>query len=273
MNQTLSFIEGLAWNNSNLMNLLLLYLLIFCRWLIMSITIPYLGAALLPSIVRVAIAAVLSTISFLMLATKSIVLPSTDIPFICALFFKEALIGFILGFLSSLLFYAYEICGEMIDYARSASMARLLIPHLKHQSSSMGTLLFQLSLTLFFSFGLHRHMIDGLYRSFERFPVFSLSIELNQPEIFSATLKIMGTLFELAFSLSLPVIFICFLIDIAFGFMNRIAPQINAYFLSLPAKMLMGITIFFFIIPLIVDEFMSHHVKVNSLYDLVINKS
>jgi flagellar biosynthesis protein FliR len=253
-------------------DLLLLFMLIFCRWIVMSSVIPFLGAVLIPSLVRIALAGLLSLVSVLMILGKTKALPSLDIFTVIILFSKEVLLGFILGFLASLIFYAYELVGELLDFSRAASMLRLLVPQIKHQSSSMGTLLFQLSLTFFFALGLHRPMLEALLMSFERFPPFSLSLGISSESVLTIMLSVLGTLFELALRISLPVIFVCFLIDVAFGLLNRIAPQINAYFLSLPAKMLGGLTILFFILPLVMAEFESHNHKLSAFFKtLVVN--
>lgn len=243
------------WANFN--NYLLLFMLIFTRWLVMTIFIPFLGAALLPALVRLALAILLGLVSFFMLFEQ--IIPSLSITLIVALFIKEALIGFIIGLFVSLIFYAYELFGQIIDIARSASMAKLLVPELKQQSSPMGTLLFQLAIVLFFSLDLHVPALKSLFLSFERFPVWSLSTDLYSPHTLELCVRIIASLFELALRLSIPVVFTCFLIDLAFGFLNRVAPQINAYFLSLPAKMMGGLIMLFFLIPLVLDDFLRHH--------------
>lgn len=244
---------------AELNNYLLLFLLIFTRWLVMTFMLPFLGAAILPALVRVILASILSLISFMMLFTQTSFISGISIFVVVALFAKEALIGFILGILGSLIFYTYEILGQILDIARSANMAKLLVPELKSQSSPLGTLLFQLSLVLFFSLGLHTGVIRALYSSFERFPVMTLSTNLFDASHLHLSSIILASMFELALRLSLPVLFTCFLIDLAFGFLNRVAPQINAYFLSLPAKMMGGLIMLFFLLPLLVDEFMAHH--------------
>lgn len=268
----LEWLLAMAPAGLKLDELLLLFMLIFCRWAVMSSIIPFLGAALIPSLVRIAIAGSLSVVSLLMITNTITPAPSIDIFTIVVLFSKEVLIGFVLGFLASLIFYAYELVGELLDFSRAASMLRLLLPHIKHQSSPMGTLLFQLSLTFFFALGLHRSMLTALALSFERFPPFSLDLDLSHESSLMIMLSVLGTLFELALKLAMPVVFICFLIDLAFGLLNRIAPQINAYFLSLPAKMVGGLAMLLFLLPLVMDEFSSHNLKLSAFFQaLMVN--
>jgi type III secretion protein SpaR/YscT/HrcT len=250
---------SLLMPNILLLDALLFFMLIFTRWLVMSLTIPFFGAQLLPSLVRISLASFMSVVSFFMLINKEELFFDTGIFFILLLFFKEALLGFILGFLASLIFYIYALIGEFIDFARAASMSKMLVPELKHHSSSMGVFLFQLALILYVTLGLHRDTIKNLYLSFRYFPVLSFSSKFLHMGFLKLTIEILDTLFELALRLSLPIIFICFLIDISFGLMNRVAPQVNAYFLSLPAKIIGGLMIFFFLFPFLIDDFYEHH--------------
>ena len=110
-----------------------------------------------------------------------------------------------------------------------------------------------------FSLDLHVPALTSLYLIFERFHPLSLTTDLYSTHSLELCVRIVATLFELAFRLSIPVVFTCFLIDLAFGFLNRVAPQINAYFLSLPAKMMGGLIMLFFLIPLVLDDFLQHH--------------
>ncbi len=237
---------------------LLFFMLIMTRWLTMTITIPFLGGQLVPSPVRVGLAALLSALCFSLLVDKQN-FTDQSILFTVLLFVKEALIGFFMGFFASLIFYVYELIGEFLDISRAASMSRLLVPELKHQSSAMGVLLFQLSLVIFIGFGFHREVIAVAFDSFTTFPVLTLEANLFTADFLPHAVMIVAELFSSALCFALPVIVVCFLIDLAFGLMNRVAPQINAYFLSLPAKMLGGLMMVFVVLPFLLEDFTSHY--------------
>ncbi len=258
MNHIEDLVTGLI-QGLNPLNILLLFMLIFTRWLAFTIMIPIFGALLLPAIVRIALAGVMSLISVVMLAPRTDFIADISIFLVAILFVKEAFIGFIIGFLVSLIFFAYELTGQLIDIARGANMAKMLVPELKIQSSPLGTLFFQLALVIFLASGLHRELIAKLFMSFERFPVFSLFIETGDINPLALATKILAQLFSMAVGFALPVIFICFLIDLAFGLMNRVAPQINAYFLSLPAKIIGGLMMLFFSLPFLIDDLLTHY--------------
>ena len=48
----------------------------------------------------------------------------------------------------------------------------------------------------------------------------------------------------IAVALAMPILVAVFLTDLTFGLLNRTAPQIQAYFLSLPAKAVAGVWLF-----------------------------
>ncbi|MFX7567099.1 flagellar biosynthetic protein FliR, partial [Acinetobacter baumannii] len=52
-----------------------------------------------------------------------------------------------------------------------------------------------------------------------------------------------------------PVIIALLLTDLFFGIVNRIAPQINGVFLSLPVKMLIGILMVLLALVLLTEQF------------------
>lgn len=246
------------------LDLLLFFMLIFSRYLCLSIMLPWLGAQLLPSQVRIGLCFILSLVSVVFLSPHTKIPDELNIFVITALFFKEALLGLLIGFLASLIFYTYELFGEIIDLARAASMAKLLVLHLRHQASLMGSFLFQFSLMIFIGLGLHREIIKTLFLSFEFFPVFSKPT-FDENHFFYIATTILARIFSVSFNLSLPIVFICFLIDLSFGFLNRVAPQINAYFLSLPAKIIIGLFILWLALALLADDFLNTYQGLNSL--------
>lgn len=243
----------------------LFFMLILTRWIVMTVTMPILGGHLLPSAVRLGLAATLSAVCFVLLVDQQD-FPHLSIIVVGLLFVKEALLGFLFGFLASLIFYTYELAGELIDFARAANMSRLLVPELKHQSSALGVLLFQLSLVIFIALGFHRQIIEVAIMNFVTFPVFSTNAQFMHAHNFSILVNVFGALFESAVQFALPIVVVSFLIDLAFGLMNRVAPQINAYFLSLPAKMLGGLVIVLIVIPFLVDDFSEHAHKLTTFF-------
>jgi flagellar biosynthetic protein FliR len=252
------------WSPHLVTHLLAIFLLA-TRWIVIAATTPILGARILPGIVKMGLALSLTAISWLLIREQieSISIENISQPGIALLFLKEAALGFLIGFFSSIIFYVYEYCGQMIDFARAASMSQMLVPEQRMQSSILGSFLFQLALALFFSLGIHRHVIASMYQSFERFPIFTTSIPLGAGTLTSAQ-QVLSSITIVSFQMASPVIILVFFIDLGSGLINRVAPQINAYFLSLPAKILLGLVIFFLVVSLMCEDLGQNFLRFNS---------
>lgn len=248
-----------------------IFFLCFARWLAISIVLPVFGAELLPSIARIALSLALGLISSLVLIAKTTApnILDNNIHFIFLLL-KEFALGFILGFLMALIFYCFEIAGQIMDLARGASMAKMLVPETKIQSSPLGSFFFQLSVVIFIGLGFHRELIHNIFDSFLLFPPQKLALALTKDQsisFFNLVTQILSTLFGLAVRFALPIGFICFVVDLSFGLLNRAAPQINAYFLSLPAKIILGLVLCFFCLIYFLEIFLSINLEFKNIFN------
>jgi flagellar biosynthesis protein FliR len=171
--------------------------------------------------------------------------------------------------LSSLVIYAYQMMGDLIDYFRAANMSRLLVPETKCHTSPLGVFMSQMALVIFLSLGLHREVIKSALTSFHWFPVFSNDAKLGD-NLLKISLDLGGKLLYTSLRLSLPMLAITLLIDLGFGLLNRIAPQINVYFLSLPAKMIGVLIMLLIAFPLIVSEFLTYHHEFFSWWERIL---
>lgn len=56
----------------------------------------------------------------------------------------------------------------------------------------------------------------------------------------------------------MPVGIVTLIIETSFGLMNRVAPQINAYFMAMPAKVIAGSAVFFFAFDMILETMLTN---------------
>ncbi|MBH1988932.1 MAG: flagellar biosynthetic protein FliR [Myxococcaceae bacterium] len=225
---------------------LLLLALIATRMMILVTWVPFLGSKNAPGSVQIGMA-ILLAILFWPLAVSQMQgeLPSTWLPF-TMLLLKEAFVGFVIGFVVTQIFDAAEMAGQIMDTVRGTNQIQLMVPELAERSSPLGDLNYQLALILFLACGLQEVFFDGLVESFyllpvNRFPPFSSGIG----PFFEEFTLLLGGVFQIAVSLSLPVVAVCLITNLAFGLINRMAPQINAYFLAMPATAVGGLSMMF----------------------------
>ena len=86
-------------------------------------------------------------------------------------------------------------------------------------------------------------------------------------------MRITADVILIAVSLAMPIGIVCLIVETAFGLLNRVAPQINAYFMAFPAKVMAGCMVYFLAAGMIIDEMMRHAVsmleRVQQVIDLL----
>ncbi|MEI6790440.1 MAG: flagellar biosynthetic protein FliR [Myxococcaceae bacterium] len=254
-------------------NALVLFSLIAARMVTLVTLVPFLGSKNAPGPVKIGISLLLTLIVW-PLATANLQgsIPSTLVPYL-VMMMKEVFVGFALGFVTAQIFYAVEMAGQIIDVTRGANQVQLLVPELSERSSPYGDMNYQIALILFLSTGLHRIFFEGLVQSF-------ISVPINQMPPFSAGsaafynefMFLFSEIFKIAITLALPVAAVCLITNLSFGLINRIAPQINAYFLAMPATAIGGMMISFFALSMTFQQFenfsaelVAHFLRVISL--------
>ncbi len=168
---------------------------------------------------------------------------------------KEAFIGFFIGFFASVPFWIAENVGNFIDNQRGATMGEVYSPLSGAQVSTTGIFFTQVVSTLFFISGAVLVFLGAIYSSYLVWPVFGEGIVFTS----DAPVRILGSLDDMlrvTVVISAPVIIVMFLATLGLGLVNRTAPQLNVFFLSMPVKSALGIAMLIVYIPFILDMLM-----------------
>ncbi len=166
--------------------------------------------------------------------------------------FKEALLGFLLGFFSAVPFWIAENVGNFIDNQRGATMGEVYSPLSGTQVSTLGIFFTQIVSTLFFVGGAVFVFLGALYSSYAVWPVFAGGVSFAP----DAPVQILGALdgmLRATVVIAAPVIIVMFLATLGLGFVNRTAPQLNVFFLSMPVKSALGIAMLAIYLPFVMD--------------------
>ena len=169
--------------------------------------------------------------------------------------FQEALIGFLIGFFAAIPFWIAENVGNFIDNQRGATMGEVYSPLSGTQVSTTGIFFTQLVSTLFFVGGAILIFLGAIYASYKVWPVFGNGISFAK----DSSVYILGSLdmmLRTTVVISAPVIIIMFLATLGLGLVNRTAPQLNVFFLSMPVKSALGVAMLVIYLPCIMDMLM-----------------
>ncbi|AKJ30376.1 flagellar biosynthetic protein FliR [Caldimonas brevitalea] len=225
----------------------------FCRVLAMLSAAPVIGDAMVPISVRVLLSFVLAVV-LLPVAQPTVGIDPFSLHGVVATA-EQALIGFGLGLAFHMTMAVMTVLGFMVSSQMGLSMAVMNDPMNGSSSDVVSTLLYMLCILVFFSVDGHLVLGGVVGASFKAWPVgaglplVSLhSIALNIAWVFSAALL-----------LALPVIFSTLVVQLGFGFLNRVAPSLNLYSLGFSVVTLFGL----FVLTQIVRFVPTHYVRMS----------
>ena len=247
--------------------------LAFARLLSFLVIVPFFGGAAVPARVKVATAAAFVIILYPSLEAglpKGQPLPFGPVGF-GALLIKEAFVGFTLGFVASLVFEAIQVAGRVIDFQRGATMSEMFAPQLQTRVSELGQFKLQLAIVIFLAIGAHHAFISALLNSFEIIPATGFpKLAAGWTPAAAFITKLSGSVISIGIQLAAPAMIALLLTDLFFGIVNRVAPQINVFFLSLPVKMVVGLVVVLIALPLYKDRYIYYFKEAYKAFEALI---
>lgn len=165
---------------------------------------------------------------------------------------REAVIGCVFGFLASVPFRIGEMAGNAIDNQRGATMGEVFSPMSGALEAPTATFLVQFLVAVFYASGAVLLLLSALYRSYALFPLGA------DPLHFASDLpqRILGlgdTLMHRALMLAAPALLVMVLATVGLGIVNRSAPQLNVFFLSMPVKSALGLLVLLLALPFMME--------------------
>ncbi len=197
---------------------------------------PFLGGEVVPTEVKIGIGVTFSIVLFPAVAERISYVPASAIPFMLC-FAKEVFIGISLAFVVSVVFDAARVAGNLVDVMSGAQMAQVMVPMFQQQATIYSTFKFMLTVTLFLTLNGHHWVINTLADSLillpvDQFPRFSHGAW----GFFELVARTFGDMLRIGMSLAAPGMIVSFMVDMAMGMINRVAPQVQVFFMSMSIK-------------------------------------
>jgi flagellar biosynthetic protein FliR len=222
-----------------------LALLILARTIPMVVLTPIFGGKTVTGQIKVGIAMILMMVLFPVISPLVKGNLPTQGMALWTLVLKEAAVGSMIGFLSSLVFMAIESAGHLIDIQRGTAQASVLVPQLDIQGPVFANLQIQLATVFFFTVNGHHLFLRGYFDSFRIIPVNSFpNLSGHFLTFVEQSIRMSGDVLIVAIQMTGPILLAILMVDIVMGVTNRIAPMVQVYFLAMPIKAFVGILIF-----------------------------
>jgi type III secretion protein T len=194
---------------------------------------PLFPVSLFPTLLRGAVAVPLCLFLYPHLAAH---MPPTLDPLIwVALVGKEAFIGALIGFAVGTLIWALESVGAMMDFQIGLSNAQFFDPFGGHDAGPLSAFMVRLGIILFVVGGGLQVFVSVLFESFRLWPLASFYPALDE-RLAQFAGESAGSFVELVVRLAAPAILLLALIDLGFGLVNRVVPQLNVFYFTMPIK-------------------------------------
>jgi flagellar biosynthetic protein FliR len=120
----------------------------------------------------------------------------------------------------------------------------------------LGQFKLQLALVLFLVIGAHRAFLSSLLESFALIPALGFPrLAPGWTSLAADIASFSGQMLAAGVQLAAPVMIALLLTELFFGIVNRAAPQINVFFLSMPVKVALGLLVVLFALSLYSDRY------------------
>lgn len=147
------------------------------------------------------------------------------------LLFGEMVIGLLMGFGARLFMAAMSVAGELISFMAGLQSATLFDPTSASNTAAPTILLTLCAGLVTLSLGLHHDLIKAVAASYTAFPAGELP---DVGDVNIAFIDIFAQMFTLGVQLAAPIIVTGLLTNALFGVMNRLIPQLQVFFISIP---------------------------------------
>jgi flagellar biosynthesis protein FliR len=214
------------------------FLLVLARTGAWVMAAPVLSARGVSAIGRLAVAVALALFVTPLMGAGA---APDEVPSYAVAVVGQVAIGLALGFLTNLLFVAFEVAGSLADLTGGFSFATIVDP-LSGQPAAAFSRLFTVCFSaLFFVSDAYQVVLGGFVRSFAGIPLDHF------PTLSAGTASTLGhaatQVLVSALEVAAPLLGVLFLTDVALGFAARFVPQANALALAMPVKTLVALTV------------------------------
>lgn len=213
--------------------------------------LPYFTADTIPPLVR-NIFFVSLALALMPLVLEQAPPPGMSGTALAPLVLKEILIGVAVGYTFGIVFWAFEGAGQVIDNKVGSTIAQLVDPLTGQQTTLIGSYLGKLAAYVFAAFGGLQLFTGLLLTTFDVWPVLAPLPSLPAlGQMFFV--QRFDELMRLMLLLAAPTLCVLTLVEFGVGFINRYAPQLNAFSIAMSIKNWLAVFVLALSIGTVVD--------------------
>lgn len=214
--------------------------LVFARLGALFTIAPLLGDSNIPARIRLSFALALSFVVGPVIANKLPPIPSETFIFY-RIIGVEILIGISIALTARILFSALSTAGSIVSMQTGLSMAMMFDPTQSTQGSSFSAFLAMVGTALLFEINAHHWFILGAVNSYN---IFAANGHFDTGQMTKWLWQSCSLAFSVAVQITAPLIVFGIIYNVALGIINRVAPQIQVFFIGQPVQLMLGMVLF-----------------------------
>jgi type III secretion protein T len=155
---------------------------------------------------------------------------------------KELLIGYCLGFCFSIVIFAFESAGNLIDTQSGTNNASMMDPTSNSEIGPSGVFAKQFAISLFVMVGMLCHLSIGVVQSFVLWPWHEWLPQISVSPL-SLFLVRSDTLWQATIQIVAPVLLVLLCLEFGLGLINRVTPQFDVFSIGTSLKVLVSVLV------------------------------
>lgn len=210
----------------------------FCRIGAFFMAMPILSTQLVPARIRLGLAVAVTLVVAPMIKPVPMLELLSIESFLIIL--QQVLIGLVMAFVLQLLFQVFVVGGQIVAMQNGLGFATLVDPVNGVNVASVAQLYLMTVNLLFFALNGHLAVMYLIGSSFERLPVGDVGLPVDN---YLEVVRLGSWMFSGAVLVALPSIIALLVVNVAFGVISRVAPQMNIIAVGFPFTMVLGLVI------------------------------
>ena len=210
----------------------------FCRIAAFFMAMPILSTQLVPTRIRLGLAVAVTLVVAPVIEPVPMVELLSIESFMIIL--QQILIGVTMGFVLQLLFQVFVIGGQIVAMQNGLGFAMMVDPVNGVSVASISQLYLMTVNLLFFVFNGHLAVIYLVGTSFDQLPIGMLGLPIDN---YRQVADLGSWMFTGSVLVALPSIIASLVVNVAFGVISRVAPQMNIIAVGFPFTMVLGLVI------------------------------
>jgi flagellar biosynthetic protein FliR len=231
------------------------FLLMFARLGTMVMLMPGLGEQGIPARIRLVVALMLTLVMLpLHRAAYAVDITRNFVPLV-GLLVQELLVGVVLGLTARLALSALQVAGATIAQQLGLGFVTTVDPTQGQQGVLVGNFLAMLGVALIFATDLHHLVIAALDDSYR---LFRPGAVLPTGDIAELMITTVGGAFRVGVQIAAPFLVFGLLFNVGLGVLARLMPQLQVFFLGLPASIMIGFVLLMLLVGALMATFLGY---------------